>query len=63
VQSGEYVPFRRDIEMNTSDTVAVASDCANQANSGKIVANSLQCRFEVFNGVNKPELRNGQSQR
>lgn len=57
VQSGEYVPFRRDIEMNSGNAVASPTDCSNTANNGKIVANSLECRFEVFNGVNKPELK------
>jgi hypothetical protein len=63
VQTGEFVPFRWDIEFNNDNSVGSATDCSNTANDGKIVRASLACRFEMFNGRIWPEVRNGVSQR
>ncbi len=67
-QVWEIVPFWRDIDLTDTSTVSSANECGatdsqgRYINEGKVVISSMQCKFEVFNGINKRETINNVSQ-
>lgn len=47
IQKGEVLPFRRGMELASSNAVKTASSCTS-ADDGKIIEESMQCTFKIY---------------